>query len=548
MIPKVSRGSRLLGLMAYLVGPGLANEHSDPHLVAGDAALMTWHGDEQLDAHAAAEVARYVDRPERVHPCGVAGGYVWHCSLSLRADEGQLTDDQWRVIAEQFVGKMGFSGEGGCRWVAVRHGVSKNGNDHVHVVVNLAREDGGTANIGNDYRRAQTACRELEKQHGLRQVGAREHNRSERGWQVSESHAHARRRARTAHEAGKDSRSWEELPKGERDRLIDEQRKSEQPRWELARRVRGCAAASENEAEFVRRVSGSGLLLRPRFAAGRDDVITGFSVAFRPPRDEHPVWYGGGHLSRDLTLPRLRQAWPDDPVCAQEAAKLWRAVSRGRPLPAIDDERDNKASVQQWVEISEQLGQLRQSLRNVPAGDRVVWAQVAKETAGVFAAWSLAWEPTAGPLADASRALANAAQLRYYTPKRSRTPSLAAAGLLVASASVGSKGAIGQAVMLRQLLNLAKAVHDARVAVGDAHRAEMISRSVREQLVQVMQRLTPENDPAHPPQHDAWRAVAASAPSLPGSPVETKLSENERSQVSSSPKGWRKKSSVVKGD
>lgn len=25
------------------------------------------------------------------------------------------------------------------------------------------------------------------------------------------------------------------------------------------------------------------------------------------------TWYGGGHLARDLTLPRLRREWPDSP-------------------------------------------------------------------------------------------------------------------------------------------------------------------------------------------------------------------------------------------
>ena len=51
-----------------------------------------------------------------------------------------------RAIAEAFVAKMGFDDHEGTkaptRWVAARHGLSAGGNDHVHLVVNLVREDG----------------------------------------------------------------------------------------------------------------------------------------------------------------------------------------------------------------------------------------------------------------------------------------------------------------------------------------------------------------------------------------------------------------------
>lgn len=73
---------------------------------------------------------------------------VWHCSLSLRAEEGALTDQQWGDIANDFVDAMGFteaSGKAECRWVAINHGTSENGNHHIHVAVSLVREDGTKA-------------------------------------------------------------------------------------------------------------------------------------------------------------------------------------------------------------------------------------------------------------------------------------------------------------------------------------------------------------------------------------------------------------------
>ena len=48
VIPNITRGARMRGVMLYLVGPGRRNEHSEPHLVAGDAAVMAWHDDAEL--------------------------------------------------------------------------------------------------------------------------------------------------------------------------------------------------------------------------------------------------------------------------------------------------------------------------------------------------------------------------------------------------------------------------------------------------------------------------------------------------------------------
>ncbi|WP_374953992.1 relaxase/mobilization nuclease domain-containing protein [Rathayibacter sp. AY1H2] len=79
---------------------------------------------------------------------------VWHCSLSLRAEEGQLTDEQWGRIATDFVDRMWSAGESSakadCRWIAVRHGLSKNGNDHIHIAVSAVRADRTKAHVAYD--------------------------------------------------------------------------------------------------------------------------------------------------------------------------------------------------------------------------------------------------------------------------------------------------------------------------------------------------------------------------------------------------------------
>jgi hypothetical protein len=85
----------MAGLMTYLVGEGRHNEHEEPHLVAGDHALMAWYDDAELSGDNAKAIARHLDRPRTAMGVDVKGGHVWHASLSLRAEEGIRTDQEW---------------------------------------------------------------------------------------------------------------------------------------------------------------------------------------------------------------------------------------------------------------------------------------------------------------------------------------------------------------------------------------------------------------------------------------------------------------------
>jgi hypothetical protein len=170
MIPNITQGDRVAGLMMYRAGPGRANEHEEPHLVAGDSALMAWHDDNELNRDAALDIANALDRAKQFYKTEVDGGHVFHCSLSIAAEEGQLTDAQWGAIANDFMKDMDFSEDGGkapARWVAVRHGLSKNGNDHIHIVASMVRDDGTKWNSWKSKYKSQQAARELEKKYSL---------------------------------------------------------------------------------------------------------------------------------------------------------------------------------------------------------------------------------------------------------------------------------------------------------------------------------------------------------------------------------------------
>lgn len=497
MMPNVVRGHRMAGLMTYLVGPGRHNEHTEPHLVAGDGALMAWYDDNELGRDSALAIARHLDKPRVAYGVEVKGGHVWHCSLSLRADERDelLTDEQWSDIAHDFIAAMEFDDNQGtkaaCRWVAVRHGLSENGNDHIHIAVNLVREDGTKASIHHDYRRAQAAARALETKYGLEELESVRAERATRGYDPAEREAQARARARAKYERARtkmDSGTppWERLDGADRKARIAAELRTDQPRYLLSLKVRGCATASRSEAEFVRRLRRAGVLVRPRYAEGRTDVITGYSVAERPEAGERPIWYGGGQLGRDLSLPRLRDGWPDTPTGAMDAAAEWNAAKRGRRVVAPGREA-TEPRPRQWVEQQERLSKLVDRLSEVPVEDRDTWATVARQAAGALAAWSNATEETPGDLAAAAEALSRSAQTyrRTVRPEKARTIAISGAAMLLASAARGGQGTVAQAVMLRQLIRLSERVADAAVAARDARQARLISEDVRARLERV---------------------------------------------------------------
>jgi hypothetical protein len=139
----VLRGRNTRRLLYYLYGPGLANEHADPHLVAG-------FGDP-----AELEPERYPGRTRDFRRlaglleqplAGLRGrGYdkpVWHCAIRAAPEDWMLSDAEWALVAARVMHRTGLAPDGddlGVRWVAVRHAA-----DHIHIVAMLARQDGGS--------------------------------------------------------------------------------------------------------------------------------------------------------------------------------------------------------------------------------------------------------------------------------------------------------------------------------------------------------------------------------------------------------------------
>lgn len=304
MMPNIQRGGRMAGLMVYLAGPGRSNEHTQPHLVAGDDRVtFAVEPGKQLTNDDALDIANLLDAPRKDHGTEVLAsvrefdekqdGYVttgknpahvWHCSLALRPEEGKLSSDQWGRIAEDFATKMGFidpDGAKSSRWAAVHHGSTKNGGDHIHIAVQLVREDGTKADVHYDFKRAQQACNELEKEYGLEVLESREHGRS-----ISADKPAERARAE------RDGR-----PQSDRE--------------ELRRRLRGALACSSDQGQYVQNLLDSGVRVAPRFATGGTETVVGYKVALPPTANpdgsrRETVWYAPSKLDSQLAWPRIQ--------------------------------------------------------------------------------------------------------------------------------------------------------------------------------------------------------------------------------------------------
>jgi hypothetical protein len=515
VIPNITRGGNVRGVLSYLLGPGRRDEHASPHLVGGSAEALLLAGGRELAMADAADLARFLDEPrlafgeevviaerdQNRRVVATRAAHVWHCSLSLHPDEPDLEDGRWQEIAEQFVSELGFAGEGAagqCRWVAVRHGRSHGGSDHVHLVVQLVAENGTKASVHYDQPRAQDACRRLERAFDLREVEARGRAAGERGLKAGELAADRRRGLPVGTEGQSDAHP---------DRTS---------RRTLERVVRACGAAARDEQDFVNRVREEGLLIRARFAAGDASEVVGYSVALRAPVEgEPPIWFGGGRLSRELTLPRLRENWPE--LDAESVVAVWRASATRRPGPRrVRTRRPATPDVQ--VRCARELAALREQLLQIPPEETATWAHAAREAAGVFAAWSLRTEPQPGPLAETCRVLARSAQLRHREVHGRRWRSLPAARHTTALLLAASPDARAALNIFRQLSSLSTAIADMHQAVGDLQRARELQDLSRRQLATVTAELQAREVRAHiagSQSHEPRRSLGGGRGDLP---------------------------------
>jgi hypothetical protein len=321
LIGKVLRGTRVQGLIRYLYGPGRAEEHHNPHVIAG------FRDPVELEPAFRADASRDFRRLDGLltQPLALLGerNYrkpVWHLPVRAAPEDPILTDEQWAQIAEEIMDRVGLAPAGDAdavRWVAVRHA-----DDHIHIVATLARADGVRPEVWNDGYRVRDACRAVEEQFGLRATAPADRT--------------APRRPHRGETEKTKRRGW-----------------AEEPRIALRRHVITAAGSARSEAEFFAYLQTGNVLVRTRCNDEHPGEVIGYAVAVPGDlnRAGDPIWFSGDELAADLTLPKLRCRWMpgpgSDPSSADYSpvsgrhlsARTVRAVLRTTVREAADQSR-----------------------------------------------------------------------------------------------------------------------------------------------------------------------------------------------------------------
>ena len=425
MIGKISaRGARVAGLVYYLYGPGRNEAHTDPHLVAGwrhpaelepplrdDGRRDFRHLNGLLQQPHAALGPRGFERP------------VWHCSVRAAPGDRMLSDHEWAQVAHDIMHRTGLVPHGqdddAVRWIAVRHAP-----DHIHIVAMLARQDGTRPSFWNDRYRVGEACRAAEERFGLRRTAPRDRTGAPRPTRAESEKA--RRHGR-----------------------------SEPPRITLRRMVSTAAATAASEDEFFARLDAAGISIRRRYSTRNPGEVTGYAVALPADttRTGGPVWYSGGKLAPDLTLPKLRHRWAAgggtsrDQFTAAERDAIWEHAARA---------------------ASRATAEIRQLAGTDPgAAADAAWAAADTLHAAASALGSR-------EMRRAAESYARAARLPYgRTPRHTGTGTSLrrAARLLAAAAPALDDPTYAQIALILRLAALIEAVADMRAAQRHAAQA-----------------------------------------------------------------------------
>jgi len=371
------RGSDVRRLLGYLFREGLAGEHglsaphSDAHLIAA------WDGLEGLEPPRQAGGGRELGLlASALNAPLLAAGVgkqewkqvrpVYHLAISAAETDRTLTDDEWADVISEFVHRIGLAPRGdeeAVRWVAVRHA-----DNHVHVVATLARQDGKRVWPRNDFYRAREASLAVEARYRLTRTSPADRT-GDRPTSRAEQRRHARQvEQRTA--AGRPA------PVGP-DRDV------------LRAKVRAALAGANSFEMFSERLSRDGVLVRLRMSTLDPGQVTGYAVALRVTGADdaagvEPVWFGGGKLAPDLTLPQLTARWCREGTDARQTATTD-TTARAR-TPGLELAPAERQAL--WDAAGQAIGRAQEQLRAAAGGDPA--ARAMAEAAAVAASEVLA--------------------------------------------------------------------------------------------------------------------------------------------------------------
>lgn len=476
MIGKVvkRRAGGAIELIAYLYreGPagkkGLCSAHLNPRMIA------SWDGDPAaLDPPIApagwrdyTRLIKLLEQPVRAAGIPAHAKPVYHLVLAAAKDEttGHLRDPylgdaQWRDIAEEFMHQLGLAPRGdpgGVRWIAIRHA-----DDHVHVVATLARVDGRRASLSNDYYLTRRACNYIEDKYGLTRTAPGDRTGVKRPTRAEE------RKAQVGWSTGSATRSSGWVP----------------PRATLRRRVRTAAAAAENLDDFVARLRADRVLVRLRMSERNPRQITGYAVALATDvnRKGDPIYFGGGKLASDLTLPKLQRRWNTGTYGAASTFGTTRSEPTG---DGTDIRFDDVYRAQIWEQA---IAAAARATRQILAGaftDPAVGADTAWAAADFLAAAARVVEGRrGGPLTAAADEYERAAREqwgRLPQPRHASRELRSAARLLMAARTVDRRDTRQLLELLARLTSFTEAVAHLRDTQQRAAQAAAARRAAEQ--------------------------------------------------------------------
>lgn len=230
------------------------------------------------------------------------------------------------------------------------------------------------------------------------------------------------------------------------------------------------------------------MLVRPRFETGGQDAVVGYSVAMRTQDGETPIWFGGGKLAKDLKLPNMRQFWEQSAGDRTAAVVEW-----GSAKAVVPGRETIRGDPNDWMRAVAGVERSVDRLKAVPASDLAAWRGVARETAGVFAAWSRRFEgDSPGPMAEVADALARSAQNRPDdpVPDRATVRDFRGVAAIVARSPVDKNSPVIWASLVDQLGRTLRAIDDAHHARGEAEMAKTLCGRLSDELSELHDRFT----------------------------------------------------------
>jgi len=522
------RGGSVRGLLYYLFTEGLAGEkglesaHTDARIIAGwddtadleglqppvcDGGQRDFRGLVSRLNEPVLAVDLDRDQLKKYKP-------VYHLTVAAAKDPdtGQpvdryLPDEQWADIAREYMDQMGLAKRGedtGVRWVAVRHA-----EDHIHIVATLARQDGRRPRLFNDRYRSMEASRFLEGKYALTATSA-----TGRTGAPPTSRAENRKYQATAGRRQAEGRPMPAAP----DREV------------LRRHVRTAAAGAGSLIEFFARLRADGLLVRERMSERNPGEVTGYAVALPDRYDSggRPIYFGGGKLAPDLTLPQLQRRWQDTGSAGAPSA-AGKASGPGpgpRAAWAAAGERQDGHADRFGLTATERLRIWKQAtIAAARASEHIAASALTDPTVAADAAWAASdFLAAAGRVVEGRRGgPLSAAALQYDAAARElfgKTPvptaagtGLRDAGRLLLAAQVAKPSEIKQLLaLMAQLAVLVDAVTRLRETQQRAAQASAARRSA-EQLRAATANYSAENgrgDRAASAAHGRTQPTAAS--------------------------------------